>query len=309
MAVVVESFVEHFDRSFDAIKEEAYSALPKEWPAYMQTENTTRPFIKTGSISGLGLPQRNRDLERLPFDQPFAGPIAYFQPVTYRLGYQIERQTVEDELWGLLANRPMTMLRGSAVLMDMVAADILNNGFTLQTYDMGGTALFSASQVREDNMATWSNLSGTNQPITVETVFTTIVDLLYNMVDYRGFPIVYSGTINLFVPALNATLWQQAVEVINSINHPNTADNRINAAIKQFTLNLVPLRFATNPDHWFLAWAPGTAGYGLKMVIRQNPDITPLRPFSDNPDAWFSRMRQRFVAGYDNKRGIAAVGA
>lgn len=291
------------------MKDAVYTNLPKEYPSYMNIENTTRPFIKTGSIGGLGMPRRNRDLQRIPFDEPVSGPIAYFAPITYRLGYQIERQVVEDELWGLLANRPMTMLQGSTVLMDMSASDLLNNGFTLQSYDMSGTPLFGAAHPREDNQATWSNQIATNLPITVETVFNAIVELLYNMVDYRGFPIAYSGAVTIFVPSINATLWQQAIEVVKSVSNPGTSDNKVNAALQQFTLNVVPLRFLTNPDHWFLAWAPSTPGYGLKMVIRQNPDITPLTPFNDNPDAWFSRLRQRFVPGYDNKRGIAAVGA
>jgi len=39
------------------------------------------------------------------------------------------------------------------------------------------------------------------------------------------------------------------------------------------------------------------------------PDVTPLAQFGSNPDVWFSRLRQRFVCGYENKRGIAAIGA
>lgn len=309
MAVVVERYVEHFDRNFDEIKDEAFEMVDKDWPQFMKLENTTRAFIKKSYMGSLGLPIANRDLQRLPLDEPPPGPIAYYSPVTYRLGYQIERQAVEDELWGLLANRPMNMLKGSQLVMDIAASNILNNGATLQTYDFGGTALFSASQVREDGAALWSNRISTDLPITVETVFQAIVDLLYNLKDSRGFPIAYRGVISILVPSISSSLWRQAVEVERSINNPNTSDNRINALKQTFSIKVVPLRFLTAPTVWFVAWQPSSHNYGLTMIVRTNPDITPLKPFNDNPDAWFSRLRQRFVPGYENKRGIARIGA
>lgn len=309
MAVVVEKYVEHFDRNFDEIKDEAYAMIEKDYTKFMKVENTNRPFVRKSYMGGLGLPQLNRDLQRLPLDEAPQGPIATYSPQTYRLGYQIERQAVEDEMWGLLANRPMSMLRGSQIVMDLGAANILNNGVTLQAYDFGGVPLFSTAHIREDRAATWSNRYTTDLPITVETVFQMIVDLLYNLKDSRGFPIAASGTINIYVPSISSTLWRQAIEVQRSVNNPNTSDNRVNALLEQFSINVVPLRFLTSPTAWFIGWQPGSQNYGLTMMIRSNPDITPMKPFNDNPDAWFSRLRQRFVPGYENKRGIARIGA
>lgn len=315
MAVVAEAYVEHFDRNFNEIKEEMYEQFPKQYTFYMKVEETTKAFVKKSYLGGMGIPVPNRDLEPIPFQEPVKGPIAFFSPTNYRLGYQIEKQTIEQEEWGLLANRPRTMLYGSVVLMEMAAANILNNGFTLQPYDFKVTGdpinqpLFSINHLREDSLATWANLIAQNLPITVETVFQAIANLLYNLNDSRGLPIAYNGTIYIYVPSLAPALWQQAVEVVNSVMNPNTADNKTNAVMKQFKIEAIPLRFLTNPDHWFLGWAPSSPNYGLTMVVNIYPDITPLAQFGNNPDAWFSRLRQRFVAGYENKRGIAAVGA
>lgn len=315
MAVVVEAYIEQFDRNFSEIKDEIYEQFPKEYPSFMRVQSTPKAFIKTAYMGGLGIPLANRDLQPIPFQEPTKGPPAIFTPIGYRLGYQIEKQTIEQEEWGLLASRPRTMLYGANILMEMVAANILNNGFAVQPYDTSGAVggvqepLFSVAHMREDSQATWSNLIAANLPITVETVFSTIVNLLYNMVDSRGLPIMYSGTINMFVPSNNPVLWQQAVEVLNSVQNPNTSDSKINAINKSFTLVLKPLRFATNPNHWFLSWDVNTPLYGLLMVVNLYPDISPLREFGNNPDAWFSRLRMRFTAGYDNKRGIVGVGA
>ena len=311
-AVSLEAFVEHFDRNFNVIRDEMYSQFPKEYPAFMRVENTDKSFIKRSYIGGLGMPRPNRDLQDIPFVVSPKGPISLFTPTNYRLGYQIERQTVEQEEWGLLANRPRSMLYGAAVLMDITAANILNNGFTTQAYDFdpSGTpkALFATDHTREDGVTTWGNLIGSNQPITVETVFQAITNL-YNIEDSVGLPIAYNGRFNVMVPTNNPTLWQQAIEVANSTMNPNTSDNKINAASKQFQLNVVPLRFATNPDHWFVTWDVSAPNYGLVMFINIQPDISPLKEFGNNPDCWFSRLRTRFVAGYENKRGVSAVGA
>lgn len=314
-AVVVESFVEHFDRNFSQIRDEMYQEFPREYPTFLKVEQTDKAFIKSTYMGGLGMPVRNRDLEPIPFQTPPKGPIALFTPVGYRSGYQIERQMIEQEEWGLLANRPRTMLYGAAILMDIAAANLFNNGFTNQAYDtnydQSGTTkpLFSATNTLENLSGNWSNLINQNLPITVETVFYAITTLLYNMVDSRGLPISYTGGFNIYVPTTSPTLWQQAIEVVNSVMNPGTTDNKINATIKQFKLNVVPLRHLTNPDHWFITWDPSSPNYGLKMIVNVYPDITPLTPFGGNPDAWFSRLRMRFTVGYDNKRGIAAIGA
>lgn len=315
MAVVAEAYVEHFDRNFSEIKDLMYQEFPKQYPSFLRVEQTDKAFLKKSYMGGLGMPQQNRDYQPIPFVEPPKGPISFFIPINYRLGYQIERQTIEQEEWGLLANRPRTMLYGATVLMDMVGANLFNNGFTVQSYDQGfnpgGTnvPLFSTSNQLENGSGVWANLISMNLPITVETVFQAIVTLLYNLVDANGLPIAYGGSFNIYVPTMSPTLWQQAVEVVNSVMNPSTTDNKINAVTKQFTLNAVPLRYLTNPQHWFIGWTPDSPGYGLQMVVNIYPDVSPLTPFGGNPDAWFSRLRTRFTAGYENKRGIAAVGA
>jgi hypothetical protein len=312
-AVVMEAFVEHFDRNFNMIKEEMYAQFPREYTQFMRVEHTDKAFVKRSYMGGLGMPRQNRDLEPIPFVTPPKGPIALFTPVNYRLGYQIEKQTIEQEEWGLLANRPRSMLYGASVLMDIAAANILNNGWTTQGYDFdpSGTAksLFNTAHTREDGLSTWGNLIQQNLPITVETVFQAIVSLLYQMEDSIGLPIAYGGSFNILVPSLNPTLWQQAIEVVNSTMNPGTSDNKINAVTKQFKLNAIPLRFATSPDRWFVTWDVSSPGYGLVMMVNIDPEISPLEKFGNNPDCWYSRLRTRFVAGYENKRGVGAVGA
>jgi hypothetical protein len=305
----MESFAELFDNNFTTRRAEYEKQWPAEYTRFMTVEQTNRPFEKRTSISGLGLPIQNRDGAPLPYVEPVMGYPSTFIPVTYRLGYQIERQAVEDEQFGLLVNRPRTMLYGSVVIRDMVAADILNNGFTSQSYDLGGTPLFSTAQVREDGGAVWSNLINEDQPITAETVFNAIVTLLMLLQDSIGMNVGYTGKFVLHVPIINPELFQQAVEVINSVMNPGTSDNKINAALKQFTIELSPLRYLTNPDAWFVTWDPNSVGYGLILFERVAPEISPLAPFSGNPDVWWSRLRQRFTAGYEAKRGVAAVHA
>jgi hypothetical protein len=174
---------------------------------------------------------------------------------------------------------------------------------------LGGTPLFSETNIRDDGGGTWSNLIAEDQPITVETIFNAIASLFSLLQNSIGLNIAYSGTIKLYVPMINSEKWQQAVEAVNSIMNPGTSDNRINAAIKQFKIQLVSLRYLTNEDAWFIGWEPSAPNYGLTLINRVEPDISPLKPFGGNDDVWYSRLRMRFDAKYSNKRGIAAVNA
>lgn len=309
MPVIAEAYVEHFDYNVTQNKEELYNQVPKEFQSYMKVENTTRPFERRTYTGGLGLPIKNQDYQPIPFQDPPKGQVSVFVPVTYRIGYMIDRQSIEDELFGILANRPKSMLYGSVVIQDMVAANILNNGLTLQSYDLGGVALFAANHLREDAGAVWSNVIPEIQPITTETVFNAIQNMLKLLTDSNGLPISYAGGINLIVPANNPVLLEQAISVVHSTMNPGTADNRINAATQHFNIKVVESRYLTNPNVWFVAWDPSSPGYGLVLFNRVSPTITPLKPFGDNDDVWFSVLRMRFTAGYENQRGIGAVGA
>lgn len=304
----MEEVIEHFDYNFSQIKDMLYELQPKEFPKFMREESTSRPFEKRSAIGGLGLPIRNRDAQPLPISTPPKGNPSVFVPVQYRLGYIIDRQTIEDELWKLLADRPKSMIRGATVIKDMVAADILNNGTTAQAYDIDGFPLFSLTHPRENGSGNYANLQGTSIPITTESVFNAIVNLLMLLTDYQNMPISYTGSFNLYVPMINPTLMEQAWSVCNSQMNPDTTDNRMNAT-KAFNINYVPLRYLTNPNIWFVGWAPSSPGYGLTLLERFAPEISPLKPFGDNMDVWWSRIRMRFTAGYESARGIAAIGA
>ena len=296
------------DYNFSKYKEEIYAQYPKDYTSFCREESSTRAFEKRGYIGGLGLPEQNLDTQAIPFATPPKGPTSIFIPLNYRLGYQLDRTSVEDEQWGLLANRPKSMVYGTVVIRDLVAADLLNNGLALQTYDLSGVPLFSTAIPREDGATTWANYIAEIQPITTETVFNAISQLLALLNDSNGLAIGYSGTYYLYVPMINSDLWEQAVAVVNSTMNPGTADNRINSLTKQFRVEAVPLRYATQSNVWFVGWAPSTPNYGLVLINRVEPQISSLKPFGDNEDVWYARARMRFTAGYENHRGIAAVG-
>ncbi len=303
----MEEIAEHFDYNFSLIKDELYNIHPKEFPAFMREESSTRPFEKRSYIGGLGLPIKNRDTQPIPLSTPPKGYASVFVPVQYRLGYVIDQQSIEDELWKLLADRPKSMIRGAVVIKDMVAADILNNGTTAQPYDIDGGPLFATNHPRENGSGNWSNLIGTSIPITTESVFNAVTNLLLLLTDTQNMPIAYNGQINIYTPMVNPTLCEQAWSVCNSQMNPDTTDNRNNAA-KAFNLQHKSLRYLTNPDFWYVGWEPSSPGYGLTLIDRVAPSIEPLTKFGDNPHVYYSVMRMRFSAGYETARGVGAIG-
>lgn len=306
--IVMEEIAEQFDYNFSKMKDEYYELQPKEFTNYMREESSTRPFEKRSYIGGLGLPIKNRDAQPLPIGTAPKGFASVFVPIQYRLGYIIDKQSIEDELWKLMADRPKSMVRGAVVIKDMVAADILNNGTTAQTYDIDGGPLFAENHPRENGSGEWSNTITSSVPITTDTVFNAITQLLWLLTDSQNMPIAYNGTINIYVPKVNPALVEQAWSVVNSQMNPDTTDNRPNAATGVFNLKFVPLRYLTNPDFWYVGWAPSSNGYGLTLIDRVAPEISALEKFGDNQDVYYSRLRMRFSVGYETTRGIGAIG-
>lgn len=304
----MEEVAEHFDYNFSIIRDEYYELQPKEFPQFMREESSTRPFEKRSYIGGLGLPMKNRDTQPLPLSVPPKGYPSVFVPVQYRLGYVIDKQTIEDELWKLLADRPKSMIRGAVVIKDMVASDILNNGTIAQPYNIDGVPLFSQAHPRENGSGNWSNLIPSATPITTESVINAVTQLLWLLTDSQNMPIAYNGAINLYVPKINPSLLEQAWSVVNAQMNPDTTDNRPNAAKGIFQLRCIPLRYLTNPNNWFVGWEPSSTGYGLTLIDRVAPEISPLQMFGDNQDVYYSRLRMRFTAGYETARGIGCVG-
>lgn len=306
--IVMEEIAEHIDYNFSQIRDELYNLHPKEFTSFMREESSTRPFEKRSYIGGLGMPVKNRDTQPLPIATPPKGFPSVFVPITYRLGYIIDKQTVEDELWKLLADRPKSMIRGAIVIKDMVGADILNNGLTSQPYDIDGQPLFSTAHPRENNSGVWTNRISSIVPITTQSVFNAVINMLMLLTDAQNMPVAYNGSVNIYVPMINPTLVEQAWSVVNSQMNPDTTDNRPNAT-KMWNLKCVPLRYLTNPNIWFVGWEPSSPSYGLTLIDRVAPEISPLQEFGDNKDVFYSRLRMRFSAGYETTRGIAAIGA
>ncbi len=304
----MEEVAEHFDYNFAQFKDEMYALHPKEFPMFMREESSSKPFEKRNYIGGLGLPVKNRDSQPLPISAPPKGFASVFVPIQYRLGYIIDKQTIEDELWKLLADRPKSMIRGAVVIKDMVAADILNNGLTSQAYNIDSVPLFSTSHPIENGSGVYSNYISSVIPITTESVFNAVVNLLMLLTDAQNMPIAYNGKIKIYVPMVNPTLMEQAWSVCNSQMNPDTADHRPNA-MKAFNIEYCPLRYLTNPNVWFVGWEPSAPSYGLTLIDRVAPEISPLQPFGDNMDVYYSRLRMRFTAGYETVRGIAAIGS
>ncbi len=306
--VTAEEFIEQFDASFTSRREDIYATIPKQYPMIAREETMAGAFVKTTSLSQLGMPVKATDGDEVTLDKPVKGLPAAFIPETYKLGYSISRDTIEDGQTSTLQTRPITMMTGAVLVRDLAVANILNNGTTLQSYDLGGKALFAVDHAREDGLASYSNRIVTQLPLTVSTVFQAIMDMLYNLRDERGNLIAYTGKINIVVPGISATLVQAAIEVVKSMMNPHTSDNAVNAVTSMFQLEHVICRYTTDPNAWYVSWTPSAQGYGIVLYNRQEPEISPLEPYKGNRDVWASRLRMRFVAGYDAKRGIARIG-
>ena len=106
----------------------------------------SRQYVDDASVTGFGLLSTKTEGAASSSDDIYEGYDYRYTFDTYSLMYQVTKEMVEDELYGLMKKLPKAMARSTNATVETDAANTLNNGFS-GTYTMGGTndglALFS----------------------------------------------------------------------------------------------------------------------------------------------------------------------
>lgn len=212
--------------------------------------------------------------------------------VTYGLGFIVERELAEDELYNIINRLPVALANSVNQTIEVTSANILNNAF-VTTFTTGGDGLelCSGSHLLGKG-GTWAN-----EP-------TTGADLDSTSFEQAGIDVNdYPSDAGLRIAAKNKKLvvaeenrWT-ASKLLGSDKVPEDANNAINpaAGMMPFTVN----SFLTDPDAWFtLTNIP----WGLLFYWRRKPEFTKDNDWNTENAKWKSTMR--FSVGWSDPRGI-----
>lgn len=279
-----------------------YSELPAIYPGVFNVDTSGKAFEDDLVITGLPIALKRPEGTPIAMDRPkFRGRVRYIHS-GFGLGYEITREAVEDDVYGVLNSQGAgNLARSMRESEEVTSHAVLNGAFTtVLTYD--GVSLINTAHTGV------GALTFTNRPA-VEIDLSTVAlkaslerfmdlrtdrDLKINMMPSR-----------VLVPFQN---WWTALEVLQTQLVTTTqaadgveSDKAVNVISRQ---GLTPMKsqYLTDPDAWFTLINKGPKNYPLQWYWRSRPqDVSGFE--GREQISWFGVIA-RFTAGATEWRGI-----
>lgn len=251
----------------------------EEYSHIFNVETSDQAFEDEVEFSGLGpMPSKLEGTSTIYQDAIQGGSIRY-QHVTYALGVRTSFELYEDDQYGLIMQVPKALARSAHFTRELQAANVFNLGFT-SVLTTDGVSLFNnqhpllgGSQATNvgPGLTNIISAAGTypNRPSTdIDLSFTGIqlaINQFERLVDSQGLPVALRPSVLLIPPELK---WI-AREILGSPYKPYTADNEINALIKE-DLKFFVGHYFTSQSFWFLLC--DKSSHMLKFFNRRDLD-------------------------------------
>ncbi len=214
--------------------------------------------------------------------------------VVYASGIIITREEVEDDLYDIVAaKRAEALGRSFATTKEIIAANVLNNGFSGSFVGGDNVALFSTAHPYQGG--TYANRLLVDSDLSESALEQAMIDI-YSFVDFRGKPISVMGE-RLIIPK---ELTYEAQRILNSNLRVATADNDMNAMKAAGVLpdGIHVNRYLTDTDAWFVIT---DCPDGMKMFERRALEVASDNDF-DTENMKF-KMSERYSFGWSDPKG------
>ena len=252
------------------------------------------------SLTGFGpWEERTSEHSSVPYDDPMEGFDVNYTHKEFFKGFKVTRAMVDDEQYNQINKLPRNLARAGRAKVEVDAASVLNNGFTVAGYD--GEPLFSTdhplkrSATKGKNLLTVSSVSKPEDLLNVDTVNDAIL-LARKLTDDAGLKIVSTPKYIIVPPELE----NQATIVVKSAQRPGTDWNDINTI--RGKLEIIVMDYLTDPNAFFLLDKDISE---LNFFWRVRPQFGSETSF-DTLEAKY-RGYMRYSLGYSNWRGIIGV--
>lgn len=314
-AIDLEQYTEVLNGNLPKIDRNVYQRTPPEYMKFAAVSGTVNQVDEFQSYGGLARPIRNRDAEALPQMAPYKGPKSVIRQVPYRSAVFIEKSVMESAKHKEILDNMEDMIEAEKSLRDAVAADMLNNGASVQTAtdftESDGTqrALFSTGHVYEDGGGTFSNFYNVGVPPNSDTLYLIATLYLGRLRDYAGNFIGTGRTFTIITPTSNPDFVKAADQLVMSTDNPETANRAANTVNRRFQFDHQPVNNLTSTTKWYMGISPTSKGYPIQMLVGSEREVSPLKFLDANPDLAYSRLRTKFGVGLRyTARGIVCIG-
>lgn len=234
--------------------------------------------------------------------EPFTGSVSYsgtsqgysktLTHVTYAKGMSIERELVEDDLYGKIKDKPRKLAMSASRRRESDGASLFNNAAT--TVNTGGDTLALGSSAHTSNVG-GSNQSNLGTTALTPTSLETARQAMINFKSNKDNVLDVMPSLILVPLALEQTAWQ----IVQSKGDSASALNTANFMYQRF--KVVPWKRLTDSNNWFLIDEELAKLY-LKWYDRTGVEFFKDTDFDTFIAKYAGRMRYSF--GFNEWRWI-----
>lgn len=275
-----------------------YKKYMDEDKEIFETETSERSFEEETKLSGFGQAPVKQEGEGLYYDNAQEAWTARYVHQTVAMGFSMTEEAMEDNLYDSLSTRyTKALARSMAYTKQVIAASILNNGFTAGYTYGDGQVLFSTAHPLV-NGGTNSNRPTTGVDLN-ETALENAVIQIAAWTDERGLLIAAMPKKLIIPSALQFT----ATKLLQTELKVDSTDNTINAIKNNGSIpgGWSVNHYLTDTNAWFLTT---DVPNGLKHFVRM-PLKTTMDGDFDTGNVRY-RARERYSYGVSDPLGMFA---
>jgi len=282
----------------------------KSYPVVFNVETSKSEYEQVLEMAALGPLQEKPENTPTAYNDMIQGASKRVIHLTYSLGIRTSKELKDDDKYGLIMTGPKALARSTRFTEEVVAWNIINQGFSTNVTTFDGKTLFNnqhnllggagATNIGP-GVSNVISAAGTypNRPATDIDLSMAGIQLAVNqanrMVDNLGFPVNIRFK-NLIIPP---ELIFIARELLGSPGKPYSSDNEINALLAE-EIKFMSTPYLTSGSAWFLtAEKKDTA---LTVYMREGSNTK----FDDDfdTDAIKQKTRMRMSAFCPRWQGI-----
>ncbi len=275
---------------------QSYAEHPMEYNQIFEVRNTGKAYEVLQEIDALSPAVVKDEGAALSYDSFGQSFNPKFVPVTYAKGISCSDELIEDELYGVLANKAKALGFSMTQAKEIYAANVISRAFNTSYTMSGGDALplCSASHVSGPSGGTYSNKLSVAAALTESSLEDLLIQVR-NATDSRGNKIAIKATQLIVTP----TNMFNAYRITQSVLRSGTAENDTNA---MKGMGAIPKTFVSSYATDSTAWGIQT-NCADGLIFFQRRAVRFEEDNSFNTGAMRYKGSERFAAGWGNPRG------
>lgn len=282
--------------AIDEVIYQDFRRVPEQYSKFFNVLTSNRSIEQTTGVSGLGLFVETAEGDDVRYDDPAQRFDKTYTHLQYTSGYKVSEIAFEDDKYGYIKSLASALGRSARETVEVVAANVINNGFSDTGPD--GQFLFDTDHPQVKRGSTGSNTSTAADlsQSTLESALSTMRDT----VDDAGIPLRLMPKWLVVPNELEFT----ASVLLNTTLKPGSANNDVNSLKHRLdgfgSIRPVGWHHLTDPDAWFIFC--DKEEHQLRFYWRKKFQTRHDTEFANGNLLTAGRMR--FSVGYSDWYGV-----